>query len=192
MLEIRELFSGEVGQRWSAHAGEVKALVCTGGRGLVSGGSDGFVKKWDLETGKEVWSTDVVRIKDVYLVSLLADGRLVVSGAGFPVKVLDGVTGEEVVACHGPEFYSFVTTSLGDLCGSFASGSYDETIWVWACGTVDFSQGRTEKTKNEINRKKPVIMVKVSNEMVFKISLVYLYINHKDRLRRRGSPWEWG
>jgi WD40 repeat protein len=80
------------------HRNVVSALVFTSDGRLVSGCHDGFVKKWDVETGAKVWSRDT-GIGQVSFVSELADGRLVVGGSDCSVRVLDGVTGHEITAC---------------------------------------------------------------------------------------------
>jgi WD40 repeat protein len=110
----------------------VKALVFTSDGRLVSGSYDGFVKKWDVETGTEVWSRDT-GIGEVSCVSELADGRLAVGGEDRSVRVLDGVTGHEIMACRGHTKLVWAVISLGDLnASSLASGSGDWTIRVWA------------------------------------------------------------
>jgi WD40 repeat protein len=98
----------------------------------MSGSDDGYVKKWDVETGTEVWSRDT-GIGEVYCVAELADGRLAVGGLDRSVRVLDGVTGHEIMVCRGHTKLVWAVISLGDPnAGSFASGSEDETIRVWA------------------------------------------------------------
>jgi WD40 repeat protein len=131
-FEIREIISGGRVRGWKGHDQGVSALFFSSDRRLVSGSSDGFVKKWDVETGTEVWSRGV-GIGLVFCVSELANGRLVVGGEDRSVRVLDGVTGHEIMVCRGHTSEVNSVISLGDLnAGSFASGSYDRTIRVWA------------------------------------------------------------
>ena len=93
-IEIREIISGGRVRGWKGHGDVVRALVFTSDGRLVSGSWDRFAKKWDVETGTEVWSRDSW-IGQVFCVSELADGRLVVGGQDSSVRVLDGVTGDE-------------------------------------------------------------------------------------------------
>ncbi len=106
-------------------------MVLTSDGGLVSGSWNRFVKKWDGEAGTEVWSRSVgARIS---CVSELNDGRLVVSGYDGSVWILDRVTGDEIMVCRGHVGSVLSVLSLGDLgAGSFASGSIDGTVRVWA------------------------------------------------------------
>jgi WD40 repeat protein len=129
-IDFREIISGDRVRGWQGHRHDVIVLVFTSDGRLVSGSSDGFVKKWDVETGTEVWSS---RVGSVYGVSELADGRLVVGGEDSSVRVLDGVTGHEIMACRRHTSSVCAVISLGVLsAGSFASGSRDGTIRVWA------------------------------------------------------------
>jgi WD40 repeat protein len=131
-VEIREIISGGRVRGWKGHQTIVRALFFTSDGRLVSVSDDGFVKKWDVETGAEVWSRGV-GIGRVVCVSELADGRLAVGGQDSSVRVLDGATGQEVMVCRRYAGLVRAVISLGDLnAGSLASGSSDWTIRVWA------------------------------------------------------------
>jgi WD40 repeat protein len=131
-VEIREIISGFMMRGWKGHEGRVSTLVFTSDGRLVSGSRDRFVKKWDGETGTEVWSRNA-GVGEVCCVSELADGHLVVGGEDGSVRVLGGVTGHEIMVCRGHTGWARAGISLGDLnAGSFASGSFDRTIRVWA------------------------------------------------------------
>ncbi len=115
-----------------AHSSCVRALVFTADGNLVSGCQDGTLKKWDVETGAKVWSRNV-GMGEIFGVCELADGRLVVGGESKALRVLDGATGRKIMSCRGHLSTVFAVISLGDLhAGSFASGSEDLTIRVWA------------------------------------------------------------
>jgi WD40 repeat protein len=130
--EIREIISGGRVRGWKGHRHVVRALVFSFDERLVSGSDDEIVKKWDVETGTEVWTRNV-GVGAVSFVSELTDGRLVVGGRDRSVRVLDGNTGHEILACRGHSDWVNVVISLGDLnAGFFASGSDDGTIRVWA------------------------------------------------------------
>jgi WD40 repeat protein len=130
-IEIREIISGGRVRGWEGHGGGVRALVFTSDGRLVSGSEDESVTKWDVETGTEVWSS--TGFGRVYCVSELADGRLAVGGNDGSVRVLDGVTGHEIMVCRGHTRWVNAAISLGDLnARSFASGSSDPSIRVWA------------------------------------------------------------
>jgi WD40 repeat protein len=131
-IEIRTISSGGRVRGWKGHDNLVKTLVFASDGRLVSLSDDGFVKKWDVETGTEVWSRNV-GVRQMFGVSELADGLLVVGGEDRSVRVLEGATGLEIMVCRGHTDRVFGVISLGALNeGSFASGSRDETIRVWA------------------------------------------------------------
>jgi WD40 repeat protein len=131
-IEIREINSGDRVRDWKGHGRGVRTLVFASDGRLVSGSWDKFVAKWDVETGTEVWSRDP-GIGRVFCVSELTDGRLVVGGEDKSVRVLDGATGQEIKICRGHSSWVKTVIPLRDLnAGSFASGSWDRTIRVWA------------------------------------------------------------
>jgi WD40 repeat protein len=130
-IEIREIISGCRVRAWKGHQTAVSALIFASDGRLLSGSYDGFVKKWDGETGTEVWSRDA-GVGPVFCVSELADRRLVVGGEDTSVRVLDGVTGDTVMVCRGHTNWVRTAICLGvHTAGSFASASMDETVRVW-------------------------------------------------------------
>jgi WD40 repeat protein len=131
-IELREIRTGARVRGWRGHLEAVRGVAFASDGRLVSGSNEGLVKKWDVETGAEVWSRDA-GVGAVFGIAELPDGRLAVSGVSGTVWVLDGVSGSEVVFCRGHKAWVPVVVSLGVLgAGSFASGSADETIRVWA------------------------------------------------------------
>lgn len=148
-IEVCEIISGDRVRGWKGHRWFVKVLVFTSDGRFVSGSADGFMKKWDdVETRKgklaplERWSTRV-GVGWGSSVSELADGRLVVGGTDRSVRVLDGVTGHEILACRGHTNTVRAFISLGALHAgekgyqpAFASASHDGTIREWAFSPV--------------------------------------------------------
>jgi hypothetical protein len=132
-MEIREFISGGKVRGWDGHHGNVRALTFASDGRLVSGSSDGTVKKWVVETGTEVWARDFGVGFVMDLAELDDDGRLVVGVEDMSVRVLDGATGQEIFSCAGHTVWVAAVVPLG--AGSFASsGSIDLTIRVWAGG----------------------------------------------------------
>jgi WD40 repeat protein len=131
-IEVFDVISGDKVRGWKAHDDFVAGLVFLADGGLVSGSADGLVKKWEVETGVELWSRNAGG-GWISCVSKLTDGRLAVGGADGSVRVLDGVTGMEIMVRGGHTDPVRAVVSLGDRnAGSFASGSQDSTIRVWA------------------------------------------------------------
>jgi WD40 repeat protein len=138
-IEIREINSGNVVRSWKGHQNAVLGLVFPSDGGLVSGSWDGYVKRWDLETGREVWARDLGS-REINALAELPGGRVAAGCEDCTVRVLDLGTGQEIMACRGHTNWVYTVISLGDLCtGSFASGSGDRTIRV---GASDGTPGR--------------------------------------------------
>jgi WD40 repeat protein len=125
-IEIRDFLSGEKVRRWKGHERRAVSLIFTSEGNLVSVSNDALMKKWDVETGRALWSREVDRAAIV--VTELADGRLVVGGTDGFLQVFDGVTGNAVVACRGHSGWLSAVVCLGD---SFASTA-GKNIRVWA------------------------------------------------------------
>ncbi len=139
-IDLREIGSGERVREWRGHRDAVSCLLfvassSSSGSHLVSGSYDQHVKKWDARTGAQLWARNAT-VGTVYCMSELGEdggGRLVVGGDDGSVRVLDGATGHEVMAPRrGHDGPLYAVASLG--AGSFASGSADSTIQVWAGG----------------------------------------------------------
>ncbi len=130
-IEILKIPSGDLVRGWKGHDDAVKSLFLACDGRLVSGSLDGSVTKWDFETGSAVWSRGA-GVGEVIAVNGLADGRLVVGGIDGSVRVLDGATGHEIMACRGHTNWVNAVIPLGFVLGSFASGSEDTNIRVWA------------------------------------------------------------
>jgi WD40 repeat protein len=70
-------------EKWptAGHRGPVQALVfAPDGKRLLSGGADGSVRVWQVETGREVCRFGGHKTDGVFVVALSADGRLAASG----------------------------------------------------------------------------------------------------------------
>jgi WD40 repeat protein len=131
-IETREFNSGNVVRSWKGHRHGVLGLVFPSDGGLVSGSVDGSVKRWDLHTGREVWARNLGG-REINALAELPGGRVAAGCHDRTVRVLDLGTGQEIMACRGHDIWVNAVISLGDLsAGSFASGSGDETIRVWA------------------------------------------------------------
>jgi WD40 repeat protein len=131
-IEIREINSGNVVRRWKGHERGVSGLVFPSDGGLVSGSYDGSVKRWDLETGREVWARNLGG-RDINALAELPGGRVAAGCRDGTARVFDLGTGQEIMVCRGHANWVYTVISLGDHCaGSFASASLDETIRVWA------------------------------------------------------------
>jgi WD40 repeat protein len=127
-IVICNIGSGERVRRWKGHLEGVEALAFTSDGRLVSGSSDGFVKKWDVGDGAVISSREVGG--EVFCLTESADGRLVVC-AERTIRVLDAAMGREVFACRG-HVLSLRRDRLlrGPMTGPFGCGRAME-LW---CG----------------------------------------------------------
>lgn len=109
------------------------------GKYLVSGGYDGDVKVWEIESGKEAGSFRVGG-DHIYSVALSPDGRCCLVSSGNDAKLLDIATGEEleVMRCHAAWVHSVAVTKDGRY---IVIGSTDWTAKVW-----DALTGRQERS----------------------------------------------
>jgi WD40 repeat protein len=147
IVEIRENNSGTVVRSWKGHKEVVAGLVFPSDGGLVSGSHDGSVKRWDLETGREVWARNLGG-RGVYALAELPGGRVAAGCHDGTVRVIDLGAGQEIMACRGHTGSVGAVISLGDLCaGSFVSGSYDGAIRVWAS---DGTPGRVAEVGSSV------------------------------------------
>jgi WD40 repeat protein len=107
-------------------------LVFTSNGKSMFGSQDGFASRWDGETGARAWWRDA-GVGTIFGLAELADGRLILGGEASSVRMLDGVTGREIMACEGHTDWVNAVIFLGEISvGAFATGSTDKTIQVWA------------------------------------------------------------
>jgi len=106
------------------------AVFSTDGQRLLSGGTDGSVRLWDLASGQELSRCQGHRNK-VISVSLSPDGRRALSGSyDRTVRLWDLASGRQVCVCRGHT--DIVDSVAFSADGHTAlSGSRDGTVRVW-------------------------------------------------------------
>lgn len=98
------------------------------GKRLVSGGDDGFVRTWDLETGRQQLRHEVG--ETVTSVAFSSDDRrLFVGQYSRAIRVWDLATGIEGLPLLGHDAGVSVVTDVDD--GHVASTGWDGTVRVW-------------------------------------------------------------
>jgi len=103
--------------------------VSADGRRAVSGGSDGTVRMWDMDTGALRYTRTGQRYDLNVDVAVSADGRRAVSGVGAGMRVWDMDTGALLHTLTGTGHYVRVAVSAD---GRHAvSGGGDRTVRVW-------------------------------------------------------------
>lgn len=133
---VRDATNGERVLRLMGHEGGVQcvAFAPSPAKGVLSVGTDGTARVWDLGSGKEI---AVIAAHDVPISTCgySRDGRLLFTGArdGL-VKVWDATTFALKRTLSGHE--NWVRSFAFHEDGRFLSGSYDGTIAVWN-GTQD-------------------------------------------------------
>ncbi len=121
---------------FEVHPQSVQAIAITpDSRCVLSGGFDGTVTLWDLETGTILRTFEHTRNEHIYALALTPDGRFIVSGGiSKTLRLWDVETGECVRLFEGHEdrVTSLAVTPDGK---EIISGSYDKTVRVWEIAT---------------------------------------------------------
>jgi WD40 repeat protein len=125
----------------TGHDGSVAAVaVSADGRHAVSGGRDGAVRVWDLDSGATL-HTLTGHIGEVYAVAVSADGRRAVSGgADGTVRVWDLDSGETLHTLTGHDG-SVAAVAVSADGRHAVSGGRDGAVRVW-----DLDSGATLHT----------------------------------------------
>jgi WD40 repeat protein/tetratricopeptide (TPR) repeat protein len=106
------------------------------GKRLASASSDGTVRVWDADTGKELLPPLRGHADGVVSVAFSPDGRLLASGSwDNTVKLWDAATGKELRTLKGPSDYLNHIAFSPDS-RQIAGASDDTTVRVWDVATV--------------------------------------------------------
>ena len=131
----REIFGRGVAASlcFTGHEGQVRSVAVTpDGHYLISGGLDGTVGLWELETGQEV-RLFTGHHGEVRSVAVTPDGRYAVSGSSDKtVRVWELETGREVRCFTGHEEWvnCVAVTPDGRYVVSGSGGSWDRDKWI--------------------------------------------------------------
>ena len=138
---------GDEVRRFDAHVAEegVWGVVFApdGGR-AISCGADGYVRQWDIASGKELWACDCQADGQCLRhVAVSPDGRTVLAaGYDHTVRVLDMATGQEMrrfeghkAKVHGVSFSSDGRLALSAGGTTCANQVPDNTVWLWEVAT---------------------------------------------------------
>jgi WD40 repeat protein len=152
MVEVWDLRRGERLRAFSGHVGVgtlewpewpvVRSLACSAkGRSILSGGSDGTVRLWDVDSGEELRSFKGDD-RDLRCVAISPDGRRALSaGNDALVRLWDLASGTEVcrLAGHTMGINSVVFSHDGLRA---LSGSDDGTVRLWQLPEPPAHDGR--------------------------------------------------
>ena len=139
---------GEMEGSLHGHSGRITGVgFSADGQSLYTASTDGTTRRWERETGTEVWRFDA-RDDSLDTLAVAPDGRLVASGSrGGIVRVLSARTGEEIhrLAGHDGPIRCCAFSPDGRL---LLSASTDGTVRVWdtlageeRCALISFLDG---------------------------------------------------
>jgi WD40 repeat protein len=129
---IRELHAMRISKNSYVHA-----LVFTpDGREVISAGDDGRVRRWSVETGKELeTSFDAHPRVSMFSVALSADGKLLLtSSLDKTAKVWDAATNKLLTTCTCTERIPMVHAALSPDGKVLATGTNQVRLWDASSG----------------------------------------------------------
>ncbi len=130
LVQVRELKLGRREIMLGGLSARVAALLFTSDGDLVGGSWSGYMIKWDLASGRWLWSSVLQGCVNA-LAEVNSSGWLVASSTGGSVFVLDIATGHNVASYRGRHNVLFAFTPL-QHSGSFYSSSHTCIIRMWA------------------------------------------------------------
>jgi len=116
------------------HSEEVGAVAYSpDGKRIVSGSSDGTIKIWDAETGRELRTLFAGHTSSVKSVVYSPDGKRILSASDKMIKIWDAETGRELRTLGHTTFVYSVAYSPDGKRIVFGSG--DKTVRIWDAET---------------------------------------------------------
>jgi WD40 repeat protein len=134
-IELLEPQFGRLLATLQAHSGPVRTLeFSSDGQNLVSGGSDRFVKLWDLKRLAILSSSEDRHKGAVCAAAFSHDGKRVASGCGYgTIKLWDSANltnALATIACHQSALRT-LDFSHDDATLTLASGGEDRMVKLW-------------------------------------------------------------
>ncbi len=117
--------------RFDGHTDRIMDLALGAGGDLFSAAHDGTVRRWDLDSGKEI-RRYAGHEGAVQAIALSPDGsRLVSGGRDHTVRLWDVHTGEPLARLTGPRDVVW-TVAFSPDGQSIAAGGADTKVYIWA------------------------------------------------------------
>jgi WD40 repeat protein len=130
LIKVWNLDNGQQVMVLTAGTDLVQAVSCDSWR-IVSGSSDKTVRVWNINNGQQLLQLHG-HTKDVYAVTISADGRIVSGSDDRSVRVWDINTGQQLLQLNG---HTDGVTSVAVSNNYIISGSYDGSVRVWDLNT---------------------------------------------------------
>ena len=119
------------------------------GEEMIVGSTDNSARRWDLQTGKEIWDARVVCEREVRAVAVSSDSRWVITGGGDrdhndrgELKACEVETGMMKTFEGHSDIVTCIDVSVNNKL--LASGSFDHTARIWDLKTGKLVAGPFE------------------------------------------------
>mgnify|MGYP006287805395 CR=1 FL=1 len=128
-IKLWDVESGRELATFKGHGGSVKSVSFSpDGKSFISGSTDKTIRKWDLDTGLELWKA--ISQYSVNAVDYSPNGEYLASAEYLTIKLYNAHTGKEVRSFLGHK--NFITKVLFSPDGEYiVSSSEDATVKVW-------------------------------------------------------------
>ncbi|KAF8554959.1 hypothetical protein OG21DRAFT_967167 [Imleria badia] len=121
----------------SAPCAVYAASFSADGKQILSGGTEGVIRRWQVDDGHEVGEPIGIEGREIWAISLSPDRRSLVIGlSGHPfVRVLDAQSYQKVLDIAAGHTDTIVSVNISPDSTKFAAGGDDCVVFIWSMTT---------------------------------------------------------